>query len=43
VDGARVIRDGATGDPEQPELLGLELAERLLAQGADAILREIYQ
>jgi hydroxymethylbilane synthase len=43
VDGARVIRDGAAGDPEQPELLGLELAERLLAQGADAILREIYQ
>lgn len=43
VDGSRVIRDGATGDPEQPELLGLELAERLLAQGADVLLREIYQ
>jgi hydroxymethylbilane synthase len=43
VDGTRLIRDGAAGDPEQPELLGLELAERLLAQGADAILREIYQ
>ena len=43
VDGKRVIRDGIAGDPEQPETLGLDLAERLLAQGADAILREIYQ
>jgi len=43
VDGKRLIRDGAAGDPEQPELLGLEVAERLLAQGADAILREIYR
>ncbi|HUK56692.1 MAG TPA: hydroxymethylbilane synthase [Nitrospiria bacterium] len=43
VDGNRVIRDGIAGDPEQPEMLGLDLAERLLAQGADAILREIYQ
>ncbi|HTN43752.1 MAG TPA: hydroxymethylbilane synthase [Nitrospiria bacterium] len=43
VDGKRVIRDGIAGDPEQPETLGLDLAERLLAQGAEAILREIYQ
>jgi hydroxymethylbilane synthase len=43
VDGKRVIRDGIAGDPEQPETLGLDLAERLLAQGADTILREIYQ
>jgi hydroxymethylbilane synthase len=42
VDGTRIIRDGAAGDPEQPEQLGLELAERLLAQGAGEILREIY-
>ncbi|MBI3811797.1 MAG: hydroxymethylbilane synthase [Nitrospirae bacterium] len=43
VDGTRLIRDGTAGDPEQPEALGLELAERLLAQGADDILKEIYQ
>lgn len=43
VDGTRVIRDGAAGDPEQPERLGIDLAEGLLSQGADAILREIYQ
>ncbi|MBI3610973.1 MAG: hydroxymethylbilane synthase [Nitrospirae bacterium] len=43
IDGRRVIRDGITGDPEQPEALGRDLAERLLTQGADAILREIYQ
>jgi len=43
VDGSRVIRDGVAGDPEQPEMLGLDLAELLLAQGADAILREIYR
>ena len=42
IDGRRLIRDGITGDPDQPEKLGLDLAERLLAQGADAILREIY-
>ena len=43
VDGSRIIRDGIAGDPEQPEMLGLDLAERLLTQGADAILREIYR
>lgn len=43
VDGSRVIRDGVAGDPDQPERLGLDLAEHLLAQGADAILREIYR
>jgi hydroxymethylbilane synthase len=43
VDGSRVIREGVAGDPEQPEMLGLDLAEQLLAQGADAILREIYR
>jgi porphobilinogen deaminase len=29
------------GEPEQPEELGIRLAERLLEQGADAILEEI--
>jgi len=43
VDGTRLVRDAASGDPEHPEVLGLQLAERLLAQGADAILREIYR
>lgn len=43
IDGTQLIRDGAAGNPEAPELLGVELAERLISQGADAILREIYQ
>ncbi|HEY4485840.1 MAG TPA: hydroxymethylbilane synthase [Nitrospiria bacterium] len=42
VDGSRVIRESASGDPAQPEALGLTVAERLLSRGADAILREIY-
>lgn len=43
LDGKRLIRDGIVGDPDLPEELGLSLAERLLEQGADVILREIYQ
>jgi hydroxymethylbilane synthase len=42
VDGSRVIRDCVEGPLENAEELGIYLAERLIANGADAILREIY-
>lgn len=41
VDGSELIRDSMEGEPEQPEELGIRLAERLLEQGADKILEEI--
>ncbi len=41
-DGRRLVRDSARGDRAQAQRVGVSLAERLLAQGADAILREIY-
>ncbi len=42
VDGKRIIRDTIEGAPEEAEKLGVALAEKLLSQGADAILREVY-
>ena len=38
-DGNRRLRDAAVGDPEAPEALGRELAERFLAAGAADIIR----
>jgi hydroxymethylbilane synthase len=37
-DGSRWVRDSVWGDPEQPAALGAELAERMLAAGARAVL-----
>ncbi len=42
VDGKRIIKDTIEGAPEKAEKLGVTLAEKLLARGADAILREVY-
>lgn len=42
VDGKRVIRDVVRGTSAQAQVLGTQLAERLLSRGADTILREIY-
>jgi hydroxymethylbilane synthase len=42
VDGKRIIRDSIEGEPEKAEKLGVVLAEKLLAQGADVVLREVY-
>ncbi len=42
VDGKKIIKDTIEGDPEKAEKLGVTLAEKLLAQGADVILREVY-
>lgn len=38
VDGKRIARAEAEGHPEQPEALGLRVAEQLRERGADAIL-----
>ncbi|WIO74996.1 hydroxymethylbilane synthase [Porticoccaceae bacterium LTM1] len=42
VDGSHILRDEIRGPAEQAEQLGVTLAERLLAQGADRILAEVY-
>ena len=42
VDGKDVIRETVSGTAEDPESLGLQLAERLLARGGDRILQAIY-
>ena len=40
-DGSRVLRDRIAGNAAQPQRLGLELAERLLAAGAAALLERL--
>lgn len=42
VDGKTIIRDRIVGKGQEAHALGVQLAERLLARGADKILREIY-
>lgn len=42
VDGKMIIRDRVQGQGQEARTLGVQLAERLLARGADRILREIY-
>ncbi|MEB3334980.1 MAG: hydroxymethylbilane synthase [Cyanobacteriota bacterium] len=42
LDGQRLIRDEVRGDPADPEPIGIALAELLRAQGATAILEEIF-
>jgi len=39
-DGTGILRDAIDGSPQEAEGLGTALAERLIARGADAILRE---
>lgn len=41
IDGTAVISDHITGEMQEGEALGAELAEKLIGQGADVILREI--
>lgn len=43
VDGRRLVRDRAKGDPQEATLLGVKLGERLLAAGGRDILREILE
>lgn len=41
LDGKRIVRDSIEGKPEDSEKLGIKLAERLLKNGGDNILKEI--
>lgn len=41
-DGKQVIREELVGDENNPEALGIELANKLLEQGAGDILKEVY-
>jgi len=41
-DGTRVLRSEVTGSEDDPEAIGVLLAEALLAQGAGEILSEVY-
>ncbi len=41
-DGTTVLRDEMRGHPDQAETIGVTVAERLLAAGADEILSEVY-
>jgi hydroxymethylbilane synthase len=40
--GSLVLRDEISGKPEDAEAMGITLAERLLAAGADKILQAVY-
>jgi hydroxymethylbilane synthase len=42
LDGSRIIRDKITGERDEAEDMGIRLARRLLASGADEILERIY-
>lgn len=41
-DGSRLLRGEISGAASSGERMGIELAERLLAEGADEILRKVY-
>ncbi|MCM2131506.1 hydroxymethylbilane synthase [Larsenimonas rhizosphaerae] len=41
-DGSQVLRAQARGPAEAPEALGVQVADALLAQGAGAILEDVY-
>ena len=41
-DGTKVLRDEIRGPAKEAEALGIQLADRLLAAGADTILAEVY-
>jgi hydroxymethylbilane synthase len=42
LDGSKLIRDEAFGAMERPEEIGVQLARKILASGADKILQQIY-
>ena len=42
-DGKRMVRGEIRGDKANAEALGIQLAEQLLADGAQALLDEVYQ
>lgn len=42
LDGKRLLKSTVTGSSENPEAIGVELAEKLLNMGAGEILEEVY-
>jgi hydroxymethylbilane synthase len=42
-DGSLMLSEEVVGAPETAEAMGIELAERLLANGADKILKAVYE
>ncbi len=42
LDGSELIRDEAVGPKKRPEEIGVQLARKMLALGADKILQQIY-
>ncbi|WP_428037002.1 hydroxymethylbilane synthase [Amphritea sp.] len=42
-DGTQILRDELRNTPDNAEAMGIELAERLLAAGAEKILADVYQ
>ena len=42
IDGKELIKDIYSGNINEPEKVGKELAEKLKAQGADQILSKIF-
>jgi len=43
VDGSEILHSEVTGDTNNPEQLGQALANKLLEQGADVILKQVYE
>lgn len=43
IDGSEILRDQISGHVDDAEKLGIELAKKLLAQGADKILADVYR
>ena len=43
IDGSTIITDEVNGAIEHAEKIGLQLAEQLLQQGADVILKQVYE
>ena len=43
IDGSEILRDEISGHVDDAENLGIELAKKLLAQGADKILADVYR
>ena len=43
LDGERLIKDKVSGNINDPEEVGNELAKKLKQQGADKILSEIFE
>lgn len=42
IDGSKIISDDISGSVNEAENLGVRLAESLLSQGADSILKQVY-